>query len=131
MNIFYRPWNGTFLWERAVRRWFRSRSMELSGKYEMYIKDESRNPTWSHKDRLNFAVVSAALKVSASGVVSASFRETTADHLRLIQPAPDCPGVILTTTRPPTMASFLASIWTGRCGRPGCIHTLDFNGTTG
>lgn len=41
-------------------------------KAECYIKDESRNPTWSHKDRLNFAVVSTALAVGAPGIVAAS-----------------------------------------------------------
>src|SRR6266508_6457982 len=28
---------------------------------ELYVKDESRNPTWSHKDRLNLCTVSAAV----------------------------------------------------------------------
>ena len=79
---------------------------ELSGKYEMYIKDESRNPTWSHKDRLNFAVVSAALKVGASGVVSASLGNHGGSSAAYSARS-GLPGVILTTTRPPTMASFL------------------------
>jgi threonine synthase len=38
----------------------------------LFIKDESRNPTWSHKDRLNRCTVSAALHVDAPGVVAAS-----------------------------------------------------------
>ncbi|WP_431042661.1 threonine synthase [Streptomyces sp. P1-3] len=38
----------------------------------VYLKDESRNPTWSHKDRLNRCTVSAALGVGAEGVVVAS-----------------------------------------------------------
>ncbi|GAA0454041.1 hypothetical protein Aca07nite_66650 [Actinoplanes capillaceus] len=38
----------------------------------VYIKDESRNPTWSHKDRLNRCTVSAAVGVGAPGVVVAS-----------------------------------------------------------
>jgi len=39
---------------------------------ELYIKDESRNPTGSHKDRLNLCAVSAAVHVGAPGVTVAS-----------------------------------------------------------
>jgi threonine synthase len=39
---------------------------------ELYMKDESRNPTWSHKDRLNLCTVSAAVLSGAPGVVVAS-----------------------------------------------------------
>ncbi|GGO85389.1 hypothetical protein GCM10012280_19050 [Wenjunlia tyrosinilytica] len=38
----------------------------------VFVKDESRNPTWSHKDRLNRCTVSAAVGVGAPGVVVAS-----------------------------------------------------------
>ena len=38
----------------------------------LYLKDESRNPTWSHKDRLNRVAVSAAVRMGAPGVVVAS-----------------------------------------------------------
>lgn len=38
----------------------------------VFIKDESRNPTWSHKDRLNRCTTSAALGVGARGIVVAS-----------------------------------------------------------
>ncbi|WP_269858286.1 threonine synthase [Streptomyces sp. RPT161] len=38
----------------------------------VFIKDESRNPTWSHKDRLNRCTVSAAVGVGAEGIVVAS-----------------------------------------------------------
>src|SRR4051812_45005447 len=38
----------------------------------VYVKDESRNPTWSHKDRLNRVAVSAAVGAGAPGVVVAS-----------------------------------------------------------
>ena len=38
----------------------------------LYVKDESRNPTWSHKDRLNLCVVSAALAAGAPGIAVAS-----------------------------------------------------------
>jgi len=39
---------------------------------ELLVKDESRNPTWSHKDRLNAVAVSAAVQSGAPGVVAAS-----------------------------------------------------------
>ncbi|UCM86943.1 threonine synthase [Streptomyces marincola] len=38
----------------------------------VYVKDESRNPTWSHKDRLNRCTTSAAVGVGAPGIVVAS-----------------------------------------------------------
>ncbi|MGK9230417.1 pyridoxal-phosphate dependent enzyme [Inquilinus limosus] len=38
----------------------------------VFLKDESRNPTWSHKDRLNVCTVSAALQEGASTVIVAS-----------------------------------------------------------
>lgn len=38
----------------------------------VFLKDESRNPTWSHKDRLNTFTVSAALQEGASTVIVAS-----------------------------------------------------------
>lgn len=39
---------------------------------ELLVKDESQNPTWSHKDRLNAVAVSAAVQMGAPGVVAAS-----------------------------------------------------------
>lgn len=38
----------------------------------VYLKDESQNPTWSHKDRLNRLTVGAAVRAGADGVVAAS-----------------------------------------------------------
>lgn len=38
----------------------------------VFVKDESRNPTWSHKDRLNRCTSSAAVGVDAPGIVVAS-----------------------------------------------------------
>jgi threonine synthase len=43
-----------------------------AGDRAVYVKDESRNPTWSHKDRLNLCTVSAALYSAAPGIVVAS-----------------------------------------------------------
>lgn len=39
---------------------------------EVYIKDESRNPTGSHKDRLNLCTVSSAVLTGAPGITVAS-----------------------------------------------------------
>jgi threonine synthase len=38
----------------------------------IWLKDESRNPTWSHKDRLNYCIVSTALATGARGIAVAS-----------------------------------------------------------
>lgn len=46
------------------------RSLGFSG--TLWLKDESRNPTWSHKDRLNLCVVSAAVTSGARGIAVAS-----------------------------------------------------------
>ncbi|QOZ38374.1 pyridoxal-phosphate dependent enzyme [Bradyrhizobium sp. CCBAU 53421] len=43
-----------------------------SGQAKVFLKDESRNPTFSHKDRLNLCVVSAAKMSGARGIVAAS-----------------------------------------------------------
>jgi len=38
----------------------------------LYIKDETRNPTWGHKDRLNAVLVNKAIEMNAPGVIYAS-----------------------------------------------------------
>jgi threonine synthase len=38
----------------------------------VYVKEESRNPTWSQKDRLNRLTVGAAVRADAAGVVASS-----------------------------------------------------------
>ena len=38
----------------------------------IWLKDESRNPTWSHKDRLNYCIVSTAVANGARGIAIAS-----------------------------------------------------------
>ena len=57
---------GTALFESPrLARW-----IGLDG--PIFLKDESRNPTWSHKDRLNYCVVSTALRAKAPGIAVAS-----------------------------------------------------------
>jgi threonine synthase len=50
---------------RRMARW-----VGLEG--PIWLKDESRNPTWSHKDRLNYCIVSMALANGARGIAVAS-----------------------------------------------------------
>lgn len=38
----------------------------------IWLKDESRNPTWSHKDRLNYCIISTAVANGARGIAVAS-----------------------------------------------------------
>jgi threonine synthase len=73
---------------------------------EIYIKDEARNPTWSHKDRLNLAVSSTALIMKAAGIVAASSGNHGASAAAYSARA-GLIGIILTTTRLPAVASFL------------------------
>lgn len=39
---------------------------------EIFIKDESRNPTWSHKDRFAYPVVGGAMQLKASALIVSS-----------------------------------------------------------
>ena len=50
---------------RRIARW-----IGLDG--PIWLKDESRNPTWSHKDRLNYCVISTAVATGARGIAVAS-----------------------------------------------------------
>jgi len=44
----------------------------VGAKSSVLLKDESRNPTWSRKDRLNYCITSAAAAVGARGIAVAS-----------------------------------------------------------
>jgi threonine synthase len=39
---------------------------------ELYIKDESRNPTWSHKDRFAYLTIGGAIEARAKAVIASS-----------------------------------------------------------
>lgn len=71
------------------------------------VKDESRNPTWSHKDRLNRCTISAAAVAGAPGVVVASSgnhgASAAAYSARLGLPC----IVLASATAPPAMQTFV------------------------
>ncbi|MFF7247380.1 pyridoxal-phosphate dependent enzyme [Embleya sp. NPDC008237] len=73
----------------------------------VYVKDESRNPTWSHKDRINRCTVSAAVGVGAPGVVVSSSGNHGASAAAFAARA-GLPAVVLASTgAPPAVESFL------------------------
>jgi threonine synthase len=72
-------------------------------KGEVFIKDESRNPTWSHKDRFGYLAVGGAMQAKASAIVvgstgnhgAASAAYATKAGLPCIIFAPlDCPPAV-------------------------------------
>lgn len=73
----------------------------------VYVKDESRNPTWSHKDRINRCTVSAAVAVGAPGVVVSSSGNHGASAAAFAARA-GLPAVVLASTgAPAAVDSFL------------------------
>ncbi len=75
----------------------------------VHIKDESRNPTWSHKDRLNRCTVSAALGVDAPGIVVASSGNHGASAAAYAARAGLRCVVLGSAGLPPAVASFLSA----------------------
>ncbi|MFI5803553.1 pyridoxal-phosphate dependent enzyme [Streptomyces sp. NPDC051561] len=73
----------------------------------VFLKDESRNPTWSHKDRLNRVTVSAALGAGAPGVVVASSGNHGASAAAYAARAGLRCVVLGSAGMPPAVASFL------------------------
>ncbi|MEU4092580.1 pyridoxal-phosphate dependent enzyme [Streptomyces sp. NPDC026673] len=71
------------------------------------VKDESRNPTWSHKDRLNRCAVSAALATGAPGVVVASSGNHGASAAAYAARAGLRCVVLTSPQAPPAVLSFL------------------------
>ncbi|MGW4960853.1 threonine synthase [Nonomuraea sp. NPDC004186] len=73
----------------------------------IYVKDESRNPTWSHKDRLNRVAVSAAVASGAPGVVVASSGNHGASAAAYAARA-GLPAIVLTSAdSPPAVQAFV------------------------
>lgn len=72
----------------------------------VYVKDESQNPTWSHKDRLCFGVVSAAAQFGARGIACASTGNHGASAAAYAGRA-GIPCILFCTRRPPALMSFV------------------------
>ncbi|WP_205622847.1 threonine synthase [Sciscionella marina] len=79
--------------------------VQLAG--DVYVKDESRNPTWSHKDRLNRCAVSAAVGVGAEGIVVASSGNHGASAAAYAARAGLRCVVLASAGAPPAVESFL------------------------
>ncbi|MET9517607.1 pyridoxal-phosphate dependent enzyme [Streptomyces sp. NPDC002994] len=73
----------------------------------VWIKDESRNPTWSHKDRLNRCTVSAAVGSGAPGIVVASSGNHGASAAAYAARAGLRCVVLASAGAPPAVQSFL------------------------
>ncbi|WP_432094033.1 threonine synthase [Streptomyces sp. bgisy100] len=73
----------------------------------VYIKDESRNPTWSHKDRLNRCTASAAVGSGAEGIVVASSGNHGASAAAYAARAGLRCVVLCSADAPPAVRSFL------------------------
>ncbi|MFJ5213232.1 pyridoxal-phosphate dependent enzyme [Streptomyces sp. NPDC088354] len=71
------------------------------------VKDESRNPTWSHKDRLNRCAVGAAVATGAPGVVVASSGNHGASAAAYAARAGLRCVVLTSPGAPPAVVSFL------------------------
>lgn len=73
----------------------------------LWIKDESRNPTWSHKDRINRVTVSAAVGAGAEGVVVASSGNHGASAAAYAARAGLRCAVLTSADTPPAVDAFL------------------------
>lgn len=73
----------------------------------LYVKDESRNPTWSHKDRLNRVTASAALRIGAPGTVVASSGNHAASAAAFAARAGLRCVVLASADTPPAVSSFV------------------------
>lgn len=64
---------------------------------DLYIKDETRNPTWGHKDRLNAVLINKAVELKAPGVIYASTGNNGASGAAFAAKA-GLPCIIMTVT---------------------------------
>ncbi len=74
---------------------------------ELFVKDESRNPTWSHKDRFNLCSVSVAVATGAPGVVLASSGNHGASAAAYAARAGLPCIVLISPDTPPAVQSFI------------------------
>jgi threonine synthase len=74
---------------------------------ELFIKDESRNPTWSHKDRFNLCSVSVAVASGAPGIVLASSGNHGASAAAYAARAGLPCIVLISPDTPPAVQSFV------------------------
>lgn len=85
---------------------------------ELFLKDEGRNPTWSHKDRLNRVAVSSAALSGAPGIVVASSGNHGAAAAAYAARA-GLPCVVVTSAdAPPAIRSFLLAYGAAVLGVP-------------
>jgi threonine synthase len=76
---------------------------------ELYVKDESRNPTWSHKDRFAYLTVGGAVEAKAKAVVVSSTGNHGAATAAYAARA-ELPCIVFTPPFcPPAVQSFLLS----------------------
>jgi len=75
----------------------------------LFLKDESRNPTWSHKDRLNLCTVSSALISGSPGIVVASLGNHGASAAAYARRAGMQAVVIIDKTTPEPIERFISS----------------------
>lgn len=86
--------------------------VDVSGLFDgvqALVKDESRNPTWSHKDRLNLCTVSAAAESGAPGIVVASSGNHGASAAAMAGRAELPCVVVMSNGGPPAVQSFVGA----------------------
>lgn len=88
----------------------------------IFIKDETRNPTWSHKDRLNLCTASAAIASGAPGIVVSSSGNHGAAAAAYAARA-GLPCIVLTTDDAPiAVQSFLLAYGAAVIGVPAAAR---------
>lgn len=91
----------------------------------VWIKDESRNPTWSHKDRLSRCTVSAAVGMGARGVAVASSGNHGASAAAYAARAGLRCVVVTSDSTPPAVMDFVgaygAAVFRARAGERAAV----------
>ena len=63
---------------------------------DLYIKDETRNPTWGHKDRLNAVLINKAMELGGAWALCTHRPEIMGHPEQHLQQRQGMPCVILT-----------------------------------